>query len=656
MARALGLGLAFCLMLLGCGGGGGSSSPVTPGAPQLTATYDPYKVEIKLTWTAAVSNIDGYNLEYSYNSGAYAPINQTPIFGGVTTASLTFTSTPPELGTFDFRICSVWNGTKGPYSNVAEIKIPIAPPSYVGSAYQSSTRSIWVSWASQSQIADHLVLERATCDATGQITGAWTTLPLTTPLASEYTDSDLNESLGYLYRISAWTGGLSSPITGPTQTIYVPPLAPDAFAAQSLPGAVALSWVNRSTTATKIQVLRYTPGIPGASVIATLPGTATSYQDSGLSLGYYAYSLKVSDSRSITTSPDLLAAPANPMNAPVLSQAALPSVGISIQASAMTLDGQWAFGQASLLSIPPVSWGTWPAWSPSGNSYVSPEFLRLDAQARPHALYYTESPTEDTLVHAWYDGSGWTTETVLANPQVNQVLTASFNLDPTGTPQVLHDTGPGGIIQGLSYSRKVSGTWIHESIDPSNTTRFTGVPQLALDALDTPHALVRTYSSTLEYSRNADGTWTAQTLPNSLPSTSYYILEDSVWLDSATAWAIYQTPDLTTPSNDAFWAMQKVAGVWQAPVLLKSFTHPGTASASIALSSDGTRVAVVFNTTNGLYLNTWTAAQGWVESLLPIPPDAQPLPYLKAAFDGANRLHILVKPSIFSGNLVDLHE
>ncbi|HJV49780.1 MAG TPA: hypothetical protein VJ549_10940, partial [Geothrix sp.] len=200
MARALGLGLAFCLMLLGCGGGGGSSSPVTPGAPQLTATYDPYKVEIKLTWTAAVSNIDGYNLEYSYNSGAFAPINQTPIFGGVTTASLTFTSTPPELGTFDFRICSVWNGAKGPYSNVAEIRIPITPPSYFGSAYQSSTRSIWVSWASQSQIADHLVLERATCDSTGQITGAWTTLPLTTPLASGYTDSDLNESLGYLYR------------------------------------------------------------------------------------------------------------------------------------------------------------------------------------------------------------------------------------------------------------------------------------------------------------------------------------------------------------------------------------------------------------------------------------------------------------------------
>ncbi|WP_243288300.1 hypothetical protein [Geothrix terrae] len=660
-ALGLGLGLAFCLMLLGCGGGGGSSSPATPGAPQLNATYDPYKVEIKLTWTAAASNIDGYSLEYSYNSSAYAPINQTPIFGGVTSASLTFTSTPPELGVFDFRICSVWNGAKGPYSNVAEIKIPIAPPPFLDAVYSATDGGVHLNWASPSLLADHNVLERAPCDTSGHVSGSWSSLPLPSPLTSTFLDTTVVESQGYLYRVTAWMGTLPSPTTGPTLPVVIPPLPPVSFAAQALPGTVGLTWVNQSKTVTQIQIIRRVPGIPGTTVVlATLPGTATTYQDTGLALGYYGYSLSISDGRTTVTTQEILAAPANPPGSPTLTAATLaPSPYTS--ASALSPNGLWAFGTRTPFTALPADWGTWPAWSPASMFSAPAEFLQLDAQSRPHVLYQSQTSVADLLTHAWFDGSTWTTEVVQTMPTTSNVLATAFALDKTGAPQALQDTGPGGTLAGLVYSHKVAGAWIQEPLDPSaGTTTFLGTPTLFLDASDTPHALVASWSSAQapirEYTRNANGTWTSQILPNPQTSGGFYHFQDGVWADAATAWVAYQSSDPSNPSNDGFWVQRKVAGAWQPPILLKSYLHTGTPIDGITLSPDGTRVAAVFNTTSGLYLNTWTATQGWVECLLPIPPDTQPLPYLKAAFDGANHLHILVKPSIFSGNLVDLHE
>jgi len=650
MKRALGLGLALCLMLLDCGGGGGSSSsPATPAAPQIQATYDPSKLEIKLTWTPVAGNIDGYNLEFSYNSGAYALINQSPIFRDVTTATLTFAATPPELATFGFRICPVTSGVNGPYSNVAEIKTPLLPPTYVAAAYSVADGGILIKWETLSRLTDRYVLERAPCDAAGAPTGAWASLALPNPAATTFVDKAVAETQGYLYRVTAWSGTASSTTKGPSLRAVTPPLAPTAFTAQALPDTVGLTWVNQSRTATQIKITRVVSGGYGPTVlVATLPGTATSFQDANLPLGYYLYTLSVSDGQSTTTGPALYAAPANPNGSPSLT-ASTQTVSLSVSSFALSPGGLWAFGTSFPFTVLPATWGTWPAWTSPASVYDGlQDSLRLDAQSRPHALYASQTASTTVLNHAWFDGNAWVTEVIAQAPSTSNLSFANtYGLDQTGSPQALLYTPA-----GLRYTRKVAGAWVQEDIDPSNT--LAGNWHLFLDPSDTPHVLFTTLTDSREYSRNADGTWTRQILPNTMSTFVGIHFEDGVWADANTAWVFYKIPDVANLANDAFWAMQKVGGTWQPPVLLTSFPSTGIADRpSVALSPDGKRVVVVFAQKNGLFLFT-QPAQGWVESLLPIP--SVDSPSYKAAFDGGNHLHILVKPSYFVTDLVDFHE
>lgn len=649
MKRAWGFGLAVCLLLIGCGGGGGSASPA-PVAPQLSATYDAAQAQITLTWTQVSGNIDGYNLEFSANSGTYTLINPSPIFSGRTSAVLTFKATPPELTTFDFRIYTVTTGVKGPYSNAAEIKTPLLAPTYLAAAYSVADGGILIKWETLSLLTDRYVLERATCDATGAPTGAWGSLSLPNPAATTFVDKAVAETQGYLYRITAWSGTASSTTRGPSLRAFTPPLAPTAFAAQALPDTVGLTWVNQSKTATQIQITRVASGGYGPTVlVATLPGTNTSFQDASLPLGYYLYTISVSDGQSTTTGPALYAAPANPNGSPSLTASA-QTVGPSVGCFALSPGGFWAFGTSSPFTILPASWGTWPAWTqPNSYEYIGPrDPLVLDAQSRPHAIYITWASSTTVLSHAWFDGSTWASEVIAQAPSTGFLsFASSLRLDQSGSPQTLLYTAT-----GVRYTRKVAGAWVQEDIDPSNT--LNGNWHLFLDPSDTPHVLFTTMIDSREYSRNVDGTWNRQILPNTLSTFVGIHFEDGVWADANTAWVFYKIPDANNLANDAFWAMQKVNGTWQPPVLLTSFPSTGIADwPSVALSPDGTKVAAVFAQKDGLFFFT-QPAQGWVESLLPVP--AINSATYKVAFDGGNHLHILVKPSFFTTDLVDFHE
>jgi hypothetical protein len=649
MKRAWGFGLAFCLLLIGCGGGGGSSSPAAPVAPQLSATYDPALTQIALTWTQVSGNIDGYNLEFRANSGTYALINPTPIFSGVTTATLTFKATPPELTPFDFRICTVTKAVNGPYSNVAQIKTPLLAPTYLTAAYSVADGGILIKWETLSLLTDRYVLERAPCDSAGAPTGAWASLSLPNPAATTFVDKAVAETQGYVYRVTAWSGTASSTTKGPSLRAVTPPLAPAAFAAQALPDAVGLTWVNQSRTATQIQITRVASGGYGPTVIvATLPGTNTSFQDTSLPLGYYLYTIRVSDGQSTTAGPSLYAAPENPSGSPSLTATA-QTVGLSVGCFALSPGGLWAFGTSSPFTVLPAPWGIWPAWAPPTSVYYGlNDPLRLDAQSRPHALYASQTASATVLNHAWFDGSAWITEMIAQAPSTSSLSFAgNYGLDQTGNPQALLYTAA-----GLRYTRKVAGAWVQEDIDPSNT--LAGNWHLFLDHADTPHVLFTTLADSREYSRNADGTWTYQIMPNTMSTFVGVHFEDGVWADANTAWVFYKIPDVNNLSNDALWAMQKVSGTWQPPVLLKSFPATGLSDwPTVALSPDGSRVAVAFAQKNGLFFFTHPA-QGWVESLLPVPSVDSPT--YKVAFDVGNHLHILVKPSYFATDLVDFHE
>lgn len=657
MKRTWGLSLAFCLMLLDCGGGGSSTPPPAPApagpvAMQLSASYDPAKAEVTLTWFLPAGTADGYNLEARINQGGYSQVNQTLIPGNTTIATLTFTSTPTELTTLDFRIYAVKNSIRGPYSNVAGVQIPLAPPTNLRASFSSADGGVAVSWSTPSLAADRYLLERATCNLAGLPTGPWIALPLPAPLVSGFVDKDVVETLGYIYHVTAWAGNVASTTEGPTPRVSIAPLAPSSFAAQPLPNAVGLAWVNRSQTATQIQITRAPIGFGNAAVVATLPASATSYQDNNLALGYYIYGINVSDGVQWTAGPTLTSAPANAPGSPILTATPLPPLP-QLDTAALSPGGLWAFGWSSPFTVFPAAWGNWTTWSPSGVYAQQDGFLKLDAQSLPHTVYQDQSSTSASLAHAWFEGTAWKTEAVLPLPANYGSLASGFCLDRTGTPHILQDTGTGANIASLVYLHKVAGAWVQESLEPAGSwDPFSGTPRLFLDPSDVPHVLIPTWLNTREFSRGADGTWSSQTLTNTAPFGGGYYFEDGVWADKDTAWAFYQVLDATL-LNDAFWVVQKVNGIWQPPVLLKTFTHLGTARASVALSPDGSRVAAVCYTNLGLSLFTRTS-QGWAESLLPIT--AMNYPYVKAGFDGANRLHIVVKPSAYTADIVELHE
>lgn len=657
MNRIWGLGLACCLALLSaCGGSGSAAPPVQagPGPVQLSASYDPILLQVTLTWVPPAGTFDGFNLEGRIGTGLFSQINTTLIPSNVTRGTLTFSTPPPELQPLDFRMFVVRNGLEGAASNVAAIQLPLDAPTALSAGFVPADGGVLVTWGTPSQLADHYVLERALCDPSGNPTGPWTSLLLGNPMASQYVDTDVSEVQGYLYRVTAWRGDLASAVAGPTSRVAIPPLAPTAFAAQALPAAVNLTWINHSQTATQIQITR-SPAPPGGSgILATLPASATSYQDTQVPMGFYTYGINVSDGQNTTTGPTVLGVPANAAGSPLLSISPLAGASAQVNTGALSPSGLWALGTTTPFTVFPAAWGTWTTWAPTNVLFANPgSFLALDGQSLPHALYLTSTATSIDLTHAWSDGLAWHTEIALAMAASGSTPPA-FCLDKAGIPQVLMDTGTGGVIPGLTYAHKVSGAWVLEPLAAAGTSdTYNGNPRLFLDAADTPHVLVPTWTNTREYSRNADGTWAYQPLPDTRPWGGGYAFEDAVWADANTAWSFYQVMDPNNPLHDVVYAVQKVNGTWQTPVLLASFAHNGFPQGSVALSPDGTRAVVVFATTTDLRLYTQTP-QGWIETLLPVTNLSYP--WFKAAFDSANHLHILVKPSVYTTDLMDLHE
>jgi hypothetical protein len=654
------------LLLLSCGGGSGSPSGGSnslPAPTNLVAIWDPQADQFNLSWVAPLGSFDGYDLEVAFDGGNYTKINQTVISSNYTGATLSVTTLPPELSTLDFRIWAVRNGADSSCSNIAVVPIPLITPVGLIAQYDPLAGGVSVNWGTVSLLADHYVLERANADAAGNPQSAWSALPLPSGIVSGYVDTNILESKNYLYRVSAWKGNVSSATAGPVEAI-IPPFAPTSFAALAQPSAVALSWVNQSKTATQIQIIR-SPGPNGASPLATLPASATSYLDSNLPLGYYSYQINVSDGVSTTLGPTLQAAPANPLGTPVLvttSQTALVAPGplpMNPNASAMSLTGDWAVETGQPLTVYAAPWGGWTAWKPSDAYTVPTECLSLDSQSHPHSIYLRQnsSGAGSDLVHGWFDGITWQTEVVQTVTPAPFTSTLAFHLDSTGNPQTLQDTGVNGAtIEGLVYSHKSAGAWVHEKLLPGTSfDAYSGAPVLYLDPSDTPHVLVPTWFNMQEFTRNSDGTWTSQILPNTAPFGGAYSYEGAVWADGNNAWVFYEEMDTSNPMNDALFVLQKAQGTWLAPIQLKSYPHSGLPQGSVALSRDGTRVAMVTYTTFGLSLFT-QSSQGWQESLLPFPPAMLAFPYYKVAFDGGNRLHVLVKPSGYLVDIDDCHE
>jgi hypothetical protein len=165
---------------------------------------------------------------------------------------------------------------------------PAAPTSLAASATSSS--EIDLSWTNNATNASAYEVDRSPDGI------AWSVL--TTALSStatSYQDTGLSPMTTYYYRVQAINaGGASgySNVAGAT-TLPVPPTAPTGLSAAAVStNAIDLTWTDTATNADNYTVERSPDGNTWSVITSTVPGTATSYQDTGLA-GATTYSYRV---------------------------------------------------------------------------------------------------------------------------------------------------------------------------------------------------------------------------------------------------------------------------------------------------------------------------------------------------------------------------
>ena len=138
-------------------------------------------------------------------------------------------------------------------------------------------------------------------------------------------------------------------------------------------------------------------------------------------------------------------------------------------------------------------------------------------------------------------------------------------------------------------------------------------------------------------------------------STSAPSLLGSAWKDSNNGWLFYLVLNSGSPTTTSLKARQKLAGVWQAPVLLgtQGLEWYG-ATGLTGTSSDRSKVAVLFGTNVGLKAYHLDLT-GWHETLVD-PAYYNNSRWYRIGFDSANKLRILFRSQSDYSSYIAVHE
>jgi hypothetical protein len=636
-----------------------SRGPNAPG--QATATYDWSGSAVVLGWDRNTVGSDGLQIEraectsYGSLSGGWIRL---PVSDSLT-SSYRDTGISPNLY-YTYRIINL----RGPQaSQPSQVSQPVftglASASWLNAYYDSTQAGMAVTWGSlTSGPAEAVRLERSDSDISSSSQGNWAIVSMPSGFRTSFLDQGVVEGGRYFYRVTYLYGATATtPYTLP-YSVSVPLLTPINLKVTATISGLQLTWENRSRGASQV-VIRRTPYSGTTSDIAILSPSTSSYLDPATSLGYYTYTVVAKNSAQEASSAPVSAATLNPPGALALTATAL-NLPLAADA-AIRPSGTWAFATTSPFGI--LSNGDpWAAYFPGNATRWTSTILKVDFQGRPHAVYAapnTGGAAGSTLLHAWYDGTSWKSESVatmqIPNSSANQGWV--FQLDTTGTPHIIldHQTAnqpSGGATSSLSYLHKVGGTWVEEplsSLSPGSSN--IGTFHLILDGSDTPHLLLGNWSTIVDYARTGAGTWAASTLPVTGMNAGWYDFLDGIWVDSNNGWVFYEAYVNGNILEHGLWALQMKGGAWKAPVLLGSRVHDGASTTAMpVISPDKTRVAILFNTSAGVKCYH-LSQDAWQETL--VAPYASSYPWLRSGFDGSQKLHIL---SSTGTGYVDYHE
>jgi hypothetical protein len=566
---------AALLGLLACGGGGTSAPPVT--APtQLALTGDEYKV-VNASWTASPGTIEGYRFQGRFGGGDWGLDQFIPPYQ--TTWSWRLADNIPELTLCTYRIWALKGTQTSAFSNEATYRVGLAPAS---GRSQEAEGGVLVQWSNNSLVADTVVLEKGLAPDASTKPTVWARVPGVGIGVTEYLDQDLAEHQFQAYRVTYSKGADSAQASlAGVQVVLAPPqlvgLTPRVH-------GVSLAWANRSQASTDVLVYRAqgldaVNGVNSVRPVATLPPTATSYEDDNLLPGGYTYWVGnrsgFNNSLSLPLSTQALPAPGEPSFTSSLVTLPLLEAGV------LTRAGAWHLGQRrNPLTIVSPAAGGWTTLAPSGNAEGGGAFLQLDAQDRPHVVYVQDSASGSgvkNICHAWFDGLAWLTEIVAERPfyGVSREVQLTYALDAAGSPQIAWLTGTSSYAFDLEVAHKeANGAWQVEALHlPDRESNNLGAYQrmlLTLDGAGVPHVLVGQYGLLRQATRSSLGLWTWETILNQ----AYGLIPETVSAASSPDGGFhvfYELTDLlpqdsTKPTG--LYRVDRVDGLWSAPQAL----------------------------------------------------------------------------------------
>jgi len=569
---------------------------------------------------------------------------------GTATTYLDTTVAPNQV--YNYRaICRFGTGYGMPGGFSGDTLAGIAGPLGVQALVNANPYGIGVSWWNPPgpAIADGVRVEGAQSNATGALVSAWTQVAAAAGLPSSTVDTTCQEENLYVYRVTYLRGtfvGLPSAPSAPYQAPLVPPTN---FLATPQAGGIRLTWQNQSTKATNLHLSRYPTGTYADSLaltgMAALPASTSRYDDM-VDMGFYSYWMFPEDgtanSEGVGTA--TVATPA-PADALVLNRTALANLSLG-DGPALRPSGSWIMGDY-LTGTVFSSADPWPQFRPADFLWTPYYFLAADAAGWPHFLYTRNAGAATEIVHAWFDGTAWNTAGMNQGAPPLSYNGLAYQLDAGGAPHALVDRATsaspnGATVEALTYLRPAGAAWTAEAIPDLGMGLGTLMEsQIRLDPQGDAHLLLGTATEVAAWHRDAGGAWAAEVVPTGELMGEWGRFLDSAWTDAGNGWVLFQRNDAAPSSDYLLLAVQKLAGAWQAPVVLGHHPFPQNVynqpRGLLAASADRTRLAVLYCSQTGLRIYHHDAL-GWHRTLVAPFPVSGSGGYA-LGFDGAAKVH-----------------
>jgi hypothetical protein len=231
---------------------------------------------VHLTWTDQGGSTT-YEVDRSSTS---ASSGFTSVATGLASASYT-DSAVSATTTYWYRVVASNASGSGAASAVTQVATGTTPPAKViGLTATSTASSVSLSWTASSDSSATYTVQRSTTSATSGFSSV--TTGLTSPA---YTDSTVQSSTTYWYRVVANNSGGAGPASDATQvqTLLAAPGKVTGLSASATTTSVALTWTATGGSSATYQVERSTTSATSGFTTLTSTASSPSYTDNTVS-------------------------------------------------------------------------------------------------------------------------------------------------------------------------------------------------------------------------------------------------------------------------------------------------------------------------------------------------------------------------------------